>query len=285
MKAKSVIIIGAPRSGTNILRDVLTSFDGVGTWPCDEINYIWRRGNVRYPSDELPAKLATPAVRKYIRSKFKAIAETQGVEVVVEKTCANTLRVPFVESVVPEAKYIYIYRDGIDAMGSASLRWTAKLDIPYILEKVRFVPWIDLPYYGLRYLRARLYRLFSDEKRLAFWGPSLNSMQEILKNRSLNEVCALQWQRCVDSADVALSTMSDDKVIRVCYEDFVRNPCIEIERILSFMGCEVSSEEVTKSVAGVTSNSLGKGRKALGHKEVEHLESLVGESLKRYGYL
>ena len=52
---QKVIIIGAPRSGTNILRDVLTSFDGICTWPCDEINYIWRHGNAKYPSDELLA--------------------------------------------------------------------------------------------------------------------------------------------------------------------------------------------------------------------------------------
>ena len=43
------MIIGAARSGTNMLRDVLTSLDGVDTWPCDEINYIWRHGNIRWP--------------------------------------------------------------------------------------------------------------------------------------------------------------------------------------------------------------------------------------------
>jgi len=39
MSNTDIIIVGAPRSGTNMLRDVLTSFDGVCTWPCDEINY------------------------------------------------------------------------------------------------------------------------------------------------------------------------------------------------------------------------------------------------------
>ena len=36
----TVIIIGAPRSGTNILRDTLTSLSNVGTWGCDEIPYL-----------------------------------------------------------------------------------------------------------------------------------------------------------------------------------------------------------------------------------------------------
>ena len=280
-----VIIIGAPRSGTNMLRDVLTSFDGVSTWPCDEINYIWRHGNVRYPSDEIPAERAIPAVKNYIQQRFSDIRKRYSADVVIEKTCANSLRVPFVDAVVPEAKYVFIYRDGIDATGSAKLRWTAKLDIPYILEKMRFVPKIDLPYYGLRYFWARVYRLISREKRLAFWGPALDDMPTILQKHTLNEVCALQWQRCVDKAEAALSVMPENKVIRVCYEDFVRQPAEELARILVFMGKAVSADEIATAVAGVSPRSLGKGRKALGAEEVLRLEKLVGESLKRYGYL
>jgi len=280
-----VIIIGAPRSGTNMLRDILTSFDGVGTWPCDEINYIWRHGNVRYPSDEIPTSHATPAIKKFIRQRFEMIAKTQNIDVVVEKTCANSLRVPFVNQIVPDAKYIFIYRDGIDAIGSAKLRWTAELDLSYILKKVRFVPIMDLPYYAVRYFWSRLHRLISRERRLAFWGPAFNNIQDILQRYTLNEVCALQWQCCVDNAEKAFSLMPDDKVIRVCYEDFVRYPERELKKILTFMQHEVPTEQITEAVKGVSSKSLDKGRKALGEKEVRHLESFVGETLERYGYL
>lgn len=282
---RPVVIVGAPRSGTNMLRDVLTSFQAYTTWPCDEINYIWRHGNVRFPSDELPESLAAPKVRDYIRKRFAEISSSNGCEFVVEKTCANSLRVPFVDAVLPEAKYIFIYRDGIDATGSAKLRWTAKLDIPYLFEKVRFVPKTDLPYYALRYFWARIYRLVSREKRLAFWGPALDGMHSILKKHSLNEVCALQWQRCVDKADEALTAMPDSKVIRVQYEDFVQNPQEELGRILQFMGTDVSSTDISEAVSNVSARSLGKGRKVLGELEVQNLEALVGETLKRYDYL
>ncbi len=285
MAFTDLVIVGAPRSGTNMLRDVLTSFQGIGTWPCDEINYIWRHGNVRYPSDEIPADRATPAVSAYIRARFQDIRHAQKADIVVEKTCANCLRVPFVDRILPEAKYVYIYRDGIDATGSAKLRWTAKLDIPYIMEKVRFVPATDLPYYGFRYLWSRVYRLFSKEKRLAFWGPKLDGMDEILEKHTLNEVCALQWQRCVDKADHDLSQIDPERVIRVRYEDFVSNPAPELQRILEFLDYDVSREQVQVAVKGVSNGSLGKGRKALGDEEVARLESLTGETLKRYGYL
>src|SRR6185503_1405135 len=110
----ALIIIGAPRSGTNMLRDLTCTLPGCGTWPCDEINFIWRHGNVGYPSDAIPPRLATARVRSFIRSRFAKIARQRGLTTVVEKTCANSLRVPFVDSVVPEARYIFLVRNGVD---------------------------------------------------------------------------------------------------------------------------------------------------------------------------
>ena len=280
-----VVIIGAPRSGTNMLRDVLTSFDGICTWPCDEINYIWRHGNILHPSDEIPAGRATARIKSYIQRRFTEISNEYNADVIVEKTCANSLRVPFVDAVVPDAKYIFIYRDGIDATGSAKERWTAELDIPYIFKKVKFVPKLDLPYYGLRYLWARLYRFISHEKRLAFWGPALDDMQNILKKHTLNEVCALQWQSCVEKAEEAFSTMPSDKVIRIRYENFVYQPIQELTRILEFIGKEIDLPKVAKAVEYVSPNSIGKGWAALSKNEITALKALVGETLQRRGYI
>ncbi|MDZ7809391.1 MAG: sulfotransferase [Arhodomonas sp.] len=187
-----VVIIGAPRSGTNMLRDVLCSLDGVTTWPCDEINYIWRHGNLRYPSDELPPERATGSVRRYIRRQFDWVARRYGAETVVEKTCANSLRVPFVDAVVPEAKYLFIRRDGLDAVGSAMDRWTAPLDIPYLARKARFVPATDLPYYAGRYFWSRVYRLFSREQRLAF-APAASARGVLLSGQLTFSSCVPIW--------------------------------------------------------------------------------------------
>lgn len=280
-----VFIIGAPRSGTNMLRDVVTSFSGIETWPCDEVNYLLRHGNVRFPSDEFSEKEARPEVKKYLRKEFARYAKQFGAETLVEKTCANSLRVPFLNEVFPEAKYLFIVRDGVDATGSAKLRWTAKLDLNYILEKVRFVPKSDLPYYGFRYFWARVHKLLSKDKRLAFWGPALSSMQDILRKHTLNEVCAIQWQQCVEKADSALSKLPEDQVCRVSYETFVRNPEEELTRILAFMNISATKNQIADAVASVSPKSLGKGRQSLDEEEVAHLESLVGETLLKFGYL
>jgi len=280
-----VFIIGAPRSGTNMLRDVITSFENVETWPCDEVNYILRHGNVRFQSDEFPPELARQSVKKYLQKTFKKYAKKQNAKLLVEKTCANSLRVPFLNEVFPKAKFIFIYRDGVDATGSAKLRWTAKLDIRYILEKVKFVPLIDLPYYGFRYFWARLHRFFSSEKRLAFWGPALNNMQNILISHTLDEVCAIQWQQCVEKAEQGLRTIEPERIHRVSYESFVNNPKKDLEKILNFLDVKADSNVIESATQGVSNKSLGKGRASLGEDEVKKLEALVGPTLKKYGYL
>jgi hypothetical protein len=268
-----------------MLRDVLCDLPGMATWPCDEINYIWRHGNVQHVSDVFTPDMARPAVTNYIRRQFDWVARNYHAEFVVEKTCANSLRVPFVDAVLPEAKYLFICRDGLDAVGSAMKRWKAELDIPYLMRKARFVPLSDLPYYGGRYLWNRIYRLVSREERLAFWGPQLEGMDELLQKHPLDEVCALQWQACVDKAADAFAAIPTDRWLEIAYEDFVRDSEREFARITEFLGIKLPSEQVKQTVSGVRVDSIGKGRAALNDDALQRLEGLVQQTLARYGYV
>ncbi|AEI14054.1 hypothetical protein Flexsi_0366 [Flexistipes sinusarabici DSM 4947] len=272
-----IIIIGAPRSGTNMLRDVLTKLNHVSTWPCDEINYIWRHGNVFYPSDELPAEAAHSNIKRYIRSKFDWVDRKYDCDYVVEKTCANSLRVDFVDKIIPEAKYVFIKRDLYDAVASAMKRWTAELDIKYILEKARFVPLTDLPYYASKYIWNRFYRFFSSEKRLAFWGPKLDNMDDLLGKYSLEEICAIQWKRCVEKSEESFRKIGNSKFIEIQYEDFVKAPKQNLQKICSFIGITPSTDEIRAAVSNVELRSVGKGIKSLNEEQVEKISAIVSE--------
>jgi hypothetical protein len=284
MVFKPIIIIGAPRSGTNMLRDVLTSLSEVDTWPCDEINYIWRHGNVGYPSDEFTPDMARPEVCNYIRKQFDWVARKYRVYNVVEKTCANSLRVGFINRVVPDANYIFIRRDGLDAIGSTIKRWKAKPDILYLVRKARFVPLMDLPYYTYRFSWNWLYRLLSKEERLAFWGPRLDGMNNILQEYSLAEVCALQWKRCIDKAAAELEKIPRERCVEVEYEKFVTEPELRLKEILKSLDIQASDNSIAKAVSGVSPHSIGKGRKELGEKNISRLIPLIQKTLIRYGY-
>ena len=281
---RPVVIVGAPRSGTNMLRDALTRLPGWATWPCDEINYIWRHGNVRHPSDEFPADLARPEVAAYVRRRFDWVARHYGADVVLEKTCATSLRVPFVDRILPDARYIFIRRNGYDAVGSALHRWRAELDLPYLARKARFVPVTDLPYYASRYLWNRVYHLVSPSDRLAFWGPQLDGMPELLVRHSLEEVCAVQWQRCVESTATTLATLPATRWVEVAYEELVTHPGAELARIVRHLDLAAPPEALAQATAGISQTSIGKGIKQLGPALVARLEPLIGRTLARYGY-
>ena len=45
-------------------------------------------------------------IKQFINKAFHDIADRYSADLVVEKTCANSLRVPFVDAVLPDAKYI-----------------------------------------------------------------------------------------------------------------------------------------------------------------------------------
>jgi len=264
-----VVILGAGCSGTNMLRDVLCRFPNYGTWPCDEINYIWRHGNKQCAVDEFSADLARPDVLRYIQRAFQSCATRESCTHVVEKTCANTLRVEFVAATLPEnALFLHIVRDGQDVMASAGRRWKAELDIPYLLKKARFVPTFDLPYYALRYLGARMHRLFDREGKVSFWGPRYIGMEEDLQSKSLMEVCALQWKRCVERSMEGLATLDSGRVLHLRYENFVANPMEQLERIATFLGEDWTPNLIREAVSGVSKGSVGKVKRKA---NAEHL--------------
>ena len=287
--AQPVVIIGAGRSGTNMLRDVLTRLQGVDTWPCDEINYIWRHGNRDAETDEFSAEQATPVVSNFIRTQFTSIVREQGLlsypegeRFIVEKTCANSLRVPFVDSVLPEAKYIFLIRDGRDVIASARKRWQAPLNIPYLVSKAKYVPKSDFYYYASRYLLNRLSKSANADKALSVWGPKFEGMKAMSGKESLDYVCACQWVHCVESSQLAFDKIEKSRVISIRYEKFVAQPVTVLESIAQFVGLRHNTEDLELACEQVRTGSVGKG-------QADHLDQrlldVMAPTLTKYGYL
>lgn len=281
---KPIIIIAAARSGTNMLRDILVQLPGFGTWPCDEINYIWRHGNVRQPTDEFSPQLARPEVKVYIRRAFRRLADQKDLTHVVEKTCANSLRVPFVNAVFPDAKFIHIIRDGRDVAASASKRWMRSVDLRYVLRKARFVPPTDVPYYALRYCWSRVYKRLSRQQRLAFWGPRFEGMDEVLKRYPLEAACALQWKQCVEEAEEGLRLLDSARVFRLRYEDFVTQPVPVLSDLLSFLETPQPHDCLVAVSRGVRADRIGRVWEDLDRERTSAVERIIHTTLLSYGY-
>lgn len=282
-----VIIIGAARSGTNILRDTLCALEPFSTWDCDEINPIWRHGNDRASTDSFGPENATAQVRSFIRRAFVRQWDASGrPPYLVEKTCANSLRVPFVQAILPEARFLYIVRDGIDVVRSAAKRWKGELEVaglPYFLAKVRNTPLPDLPAYGWRFMTSRLGQLSGRSERLSRWGPHFDDLDHYARSASITELCARQWAVCVDASDGAFAGMPSDRWFGLTYEEFVREPLTAIRDILQFLGAGSDAASVRDAVKGISSGSLGKGRRVWDDDLLSVLP-LMRSTLTRHGY-
>ena len=168
-----------------MLRDVLCGLDGLETWPCDEINPIWRHKNRDRGTDALMPSDATDEVIAYIRKAFEQQQRRVGSQVLVEKTCANTLRVPFVHAVFPHARFLCIVRDGREAALSAAERWTAPMDLTYTLRKLRYAPRSDVPALAMGWLGIAYGASGTHVVRCAHGGPSLKGWMK----RSFRVAC------------------------------------------------------------------------------------------------
>jgi hypothetical protein len=281
LKNPPIFIIGAGRSGTNMLRDCLCKLVGVETWPCDEINYIWRHGNLKVDTDRFTEENLNSVSKNYILKQFDKFERVTNADHVVEKTCANSLRIPFINDLFPTAKYVCIVRNGMDVAASAAKRWKAPLDLNYILAKAKYVPLLDMPYYAIRYGINRVRKLLSKEKRLAFWGPMYPGIQNDLSKYSAKEVSALQWSACVDISLSDFEKIHQSQVHFVKYEDFVAAPEVEMKSIVNFLGLGHSSSQLGDSVSSVSTKSVGKSQSSFTKNENEKLTSMIASTQSR----
>ena len=284
MSYQVVFIIGAARSGTNMLRDCLTQFEDFSTWNCDEINLVWRHGNLGKPDDVLNSGDARDSIKLYIQRYFDRLARKTSAPIIVEKTCANSLRVGFLAEIFSHARFIHIVRDGRDVTFSAAKRWVAPIDFTYTLKKLWHVPVIDFPHHFVRYIQNRLAQLTSDEGKQKVWGPRFPLIDQFSKNKSLQEICAKQWVECVEHSYASLKAFDKVKQIEIRYEDFISYPVKEMEKILRWLGANQKQNDVAHAVKNVSRDQSQAWRNSASELEANAME-ILSPTLTKLGYL
>jgi hypothetical protein len=277
---RHIIIIGAARSGTKILRDVLAEASGAGCVPYD-IGFVWRYGNERVPHDVLDPASVTPRISRFVRRYVDRYAHGGG-DVVIEKTVGNTLRVPFVHAVVPDAAFVHIVRDGTDVAESARRQWSAPPDREYLLRKMRHFPLRLVPSYGRGYAMAQL-SPFSRRSHAATWGPRYPGIDEDVASSDLLTVCSRQWRASVEYASRDLARVST-LVVDVRYEHLVSEPLATLGELMDRLELPASAEDRRRAAARLEGGRAGAGPRSLDSDELEMISAELGTTLDTLGY-
>lgn len=278
---RPIIVVGAARSGTKFLRRLLAAHPACAFVPYG-IPMVWRTGNEAAPHDALPASACTPTIAAAIRSNVAALAwasRPSQARLLIEKTCANTLRVPFVQQVYPEARVIHLVRDGRDVVPSAYRRWHAAVSWKYRFRKAAFLPTKTVLRQGLRAVKLRLFSRFGGAR----WGPHYPGMGSDVQTGDLRRVCVNQWRACVTRTLDALEHVPRERVLSLRYEALVSDPAC-VDRLAAFLRLPSADALHAHYTTTVRRDTIGDGRERFAAMPWRPYRDSLRPVLQRLGY-
>lgn len=254
-----IFIVGAPRSGTTFLGDAISRHP--------EISYHFEPAAMKRlaPSvlaDEVPDGIAAAHVRALHFALLTV--EAEGHLRLAEKTPQNCFLISHLARWFPDAGFVYIYRDALDAVASY-------LEKPWLCEAgaatVRWEPG------GYRW--GPFARFWVEPARIAEFESATDATR-----------CAWAWRAFNEAALRQLEGVSQThRVIRVQYEAFHGNGSEMATRICEAM--DLSSDglpQLTDALSKFTAKSIGSGRHRLGDSEITQIHNEAGDVLARLGY-
>ena len=256
---KNIFIIGVPRSGTNLLRDLLSQHTEISTWPCDEINLVWRYNNID-KIDELKITDINKLNKSYIRSFFKKFKNKTKTKYILEKTCANSLRVDFVNYLFPNSFFIFLHRDKADILNSVLIKSRSRPKFTYMFKKFLFVP----TKYKIKHITGYLdffFKIYLQKKKEpTSWGPKILFPTNI-KNKSFENRMAYMINHCFYKMEHSKENIPRSKQITIEYNNLVNDPKNIIKKILSKIDKNLIGKVDQINFDNVHTKSIGLGKK------------------------
>lgn len=280
---RRIFVVGAARSGTKIVRDVLSAAADVGAVPFD-VSFVWKHGHGSVPHDVLSPESLTRRHRRFVTRYLDRYVAGEP-PAVIEKTVGNTLRVAYLAAMFPEASFVHVVRDGVDVIESTRRQWQEPTDRGYLAEKVRHFPLRLLPTYGVSFARAQVRRRsgLDGASNVASWGVRYPGVDADVRTEPLLTVCARQWRESVCRAVPALDAVAAP-VVQIRYETFVAAPQREVFRVLDELSMRAEPNLVNEAVRSVRAQGAGPGAVSLDAQELDLLDREVGDVLVSLGY-
>jgi hypothetical protein len=298
-----VFIVGSPRSGTTLLGELLDRHPQVSQWY--EPYFVWDHLFRDAPHDERTVADVTIDVRRQIFKDFNRFRQKRRCSALVDKSPRNSLKIPFILEIFPQAKFIHLLRDGRDATLSIHKEWLRRRRIfqnPAKEGRFDYIGAVDVmkdflarqPFLSHK-LRALWFEthghLFNKAKQLnrlrwkgeIGWGPRFNGWEEVYARTSLLQFNAYQWLNCIQSIQQNWESIAPKNRLKVRYEDLITHPEEQINEIIRFIGVH-SSQKFIGALPGLKADNYNKWKDELSSTQLEEIISILTPGLIDLGY-
>ena len=213
---RPIFIVSSPRAGSTMLFEALAQSPSVYTIGGESHTIIegidaLHPASRGFASNRLTAEDARPVViqRFHAALRNRDGAAATGIVRMLEKTPKNSLRIPFLRALFPDAFFIYLYRDPRATISSMLDAWRSG----------RFVTYPNLP---------------------GWEGPPWSLLlvpgwQELI-GRDLGEIVATQWATATRILLDDLEALPPEQWCVAAYDQIVNDPQREIARLCEFVG-------------------------------------------------
>jgi hypothetical protein len=276
-----IILFGNTRSGTTIVQKVVSTHPDIVQWY--EPRTLWLYADPGRRHDEFDESDATDQVKRYIRNQFLKFQKQHGNRVVMEKTPANILKIPYVRAIFPEATYLFIVRNPFSFISSVEKKWQRPVSSKGIVRRLKSTPITQLHHYAGRLIGDRFNKWILRRKYLSLWGPRYKGLEQDLKTHDLLTVIARQWAACSRKAEKDLALFDDGQVLRLRYEDFVIDPISDLERICTHCGLEMTDAMVRAAKEWVKPDRQLKWQR-FDPRDLARIIPEISDEMGRHGY-
>lgn len=217
---RAIFLVSTPRSGSTLLYETLEQAPGLYSIGEESHRVIESIPGLSPPqrswlSNQLVANDATSDRAEWLASAFyRQLKDRDGRPAtgnvrMLEKTPKNALRVPFFDSIWPDAEFVYLYRDARETLYSMMEAWRSGA----------FRTYPNLPGWPE-----------------GSWSLLLVPGWQQLKRLQLPEIVAHQWAITTEILLDDLERLGKSRVHAIEYGDLLDAPQAEMERLASALG-------------------------------------------------